>query len=53
MEKIKAEGVFRYALQLAYLNRLLTAEFITEQVYTKIKKDLMNDYHIVSDILAG
>jgi hypothetical protein len=47
------ERMLRYALQLAYLNQLQKAGKITEAEYTVVKRKLMNDYGVVSDILAG
>lgn len=44
--------VLRYSMQLAMLNQLLRKKMITESEYEKIKRQLMNDYHIVSDICA-
>ncbi len=44
--------VLRYSMQLAMLNQLLRKKMITESEYEKIKRQLMNDYHIVSHICA-
>lgn len=44
--------LINYSLQLAYLSKLLAAKMISEDEYAKIKKNLMNDYHVSSDILA-
>lgn len=44
--------VLRYSMQLAMLNQLLRKKMITESEYEKIKRKLMSDYHIVSDICA-
>ncbi|MDY6335036.1 MAG: conjugal transfer protein [Lachnospiraceae bacterium] len=51
MERV--EQMLRYALQLSYLNQLHKAGKITESKYLRIKKNLMKDYGVVSDILAG
>ena len=51
MERV--EQMLRYALQLSYLNQLHKAGKITESEYLRIKKNLMKDYGVVSDILAG
>lgn len=51
MERV--EHMLRYALQLSYLNQLHKAGKITESEYLRIKKNLMKDYGVVSDILAG
>ena len=47
------ERMLRYALQLSYLNQLHKAGKITESEYLRIRKNLMKDYGVVSDILAG
>lgn len=47
------DKVLRYAIQLAYLNQLHKANMLTESEYSLIKKKLMRDYGVVSDILAG
>jgi hypothetical protein len=47
------EQMLRYALQLSYLNQLHKAGKITESEYLRIKKNLMKDYGVVIDILAG
>lgn len=44
--------LLRYSMQLAMLQQLLKSGKITESEYEKIKRQLMKDYHIVSDICA-
>ena len=44
--------LLRYSMQLAMLQQLLKSGKITESEYEKIKRKLMSDYHIVSDICA-
>lgn len=50
--KMQSEQIIRYSLQLVYLAELLRTKSITEYEYHRVKKQLMNDYHIISDILA-
>jgi len=39
-------------MQLAYLKTLLSEKLITENEYSRIKKKLMKDYGIASDLLS-
>nr|WP_243276181.1 SHOCT domain-containing protein [Roseburia faecis] len=39
-------------MQLSMLRQLLNKKLINEFEYEKIKKRLMNDYNIISDITA-
>ena len=48
----KSEKLIRYSMQLAYLHTLLSAKLITENEYSRIKKNLQKDYKVPSDILA-
>ena len=48
----KNEKLLRYSMQLAYLHTLLSAKLITESEYSRIKKKLLKDYKVPSDILA-
>ena len=49
-----AEGkkLLRYSMQLSMLKQLLIKKLIDENEYELIKKRLMKDYGIVSDITA-
>ena len=49
MEK---EKLLRYSMELSMLNILLKENLITDEEYEKIKKKIMRDYKIVSDITA-
>lgn len=41
-----------YSIQLLFLSKLLKCKLIDEIEYSLIKKQLMKDYGIISDILA-
>ena len=47
MEK---EKLLRYSMELSMLNILRKENLITDDEYEKIKKKIMRDYKIVSDI---
>ena len=47
------DKLLRYSIQLDYLSKLLRCKLISDREYSLIKNKLMNDYQIVSDILAG
>ena len=49
---IEGERLLRYSLQLSMLKRLLNLKMINEQEYELIRKKLMQDYGVVSDITA-
>ncbi len=49
MEK---EKLLRYSMELSMLNILRKENLITDEEYEKIKKKIMRDYKIVSDITA-
>lgn len=46
------DKLIRYSMQLAYLHTLLSEKLISETEYSRIKKKLMKDYGIGSDILS-
>jgi hypothetical protein len=50
--KAKNEKLIRYSIQLIYLARLLESKLINDTEFSLIKKQLMSDYSIISDILA-
>ena len=50
--KEKNEKLIRYSIQLIYLARLLESKLINDTEFSLIKKQLMSDYSIISDILA-
>ena len=49
---IEKKRLLRYSMQLSMLRQLLNKKLISEFEYKKIKKRLMRDYKIVSDITA-
>lgn len=49
MEK---EKLLRYSMELSMLNILRKENLITDEEYEKIKKKIMRDYKIVSNITA-
>lgn len=42
--------LIRYSMQLAFLKQLLEKKLITDKEYSLIKKHLMKDYRVVSDL---
>lgn len=46
------EKLLRYSMQLSMLRQLLSKKLINENEYQMIKKKLMKDYGIVSNITA-
>lgn len=46
------EKLLQYSKELSLLARLLQSKLITEIEYQKIKMQLMNEYHIISDLTA-
>ena len=49
---IEKKRILRYSMQLSMLRQLLNKKLINEFEYEKIKKSLMKDYNIISDITA-
>ncbi len=49
-EKLEANTVLRYSLQLAMLSKLLSNELITKSEYEKIRSKLMEKYNVISEI---
>lgn len=49
---IEKKRLLRYSMQLSMLKQLLNKKLISDFEYEKIKKRLMKDYNIVSDITA-
>jgi len=47
------DRLIRYSMQIAFLGRLLKEKLISDYEYSLIRKKLMKDYGISSDILAG
>lgn len=44
--------LIRYSMQIAMLKQLLSHKMITEEEYKRIKRKLMKDYGIFSDIMS-
>lgn len=42
--------ILEYSMQLAMLSQLLTKEMISKKEFAKMKRILMNDYGVISDI---
>lgn len=49
---MKNEKLLQYSKELSLLSQLLQSKLITETEYQKIKTKLMNEYNIISDIIA-
>ncbi len=47
---MEANNLIRYSMQLAFLKQLLEKKLITDKEYSLIKKRLMKDYRVVSDL---
>ncbi len=43
-------NLIRYSMQIAMLKQLLTRNMISQKEYETVKKRIMNDYKVVSDI---
>lgn len=48
MEK---DEILKYSMQIAMLKQLLRSQLIDEKEYVKIKKKLMEEYKILSDLV--
>jgi len=46
------KNLISYSMQLAMLKKLLVYKLISEEEYKTVKKGLMKDYKIVSDICS-
>jgi hypothetical protein len=44
--------LIRYSSQVAMLRTLLLRGLISKKEYEAVKKQLMNDYHIISDLTS-
>ena len=47
-----AKNLIRYSMQLAMLNQLRDRELVTEEEYNEIKRRLMQDYQVLSDLMC-
>lgn len=45
-------NLIRYSMQIAMLKQLLAQNMISQKEYETVKKRLMRDYKVVSDITA-
>ena len=48
---MEEDEILKYSMQIAMLKQLLSKELINEKEYEKIKKKLMEEYKIVSDLV--
>lgn len=46
------KSLIRYSMQIAMLKQLLARKLISEKEYYFVKKQLMKDYKVFSDITA-
>ena len=46
------KNLILYSMQLAMLNQLRDRELVTKEEYYEIKRRLMQDYQIVSDLMC-
>ncbi len=46
------EKLIRYSIQIAMLKQLLSRNLISEKEYLLIKRRIMKDYKIISDITS-
>ncbi len=44
--------LLRYSIQIAMLKTLLLRGLISEKEFATVKKQLMKDYHIISDLTS-
>lgn len=49
---MREDNLIRYSMQLAMLKQLLLKKEITEKEYYSIKRRLMQDYNIKSDLTS-
>lgn len=47
-----SKDLLRYSMQVAMLKKLLSLELITRDEYYAIKRDLMQDYHVIADFVS-
>lgn len=47
---VMSKDLIRYSMQIAMLKQLFARNLITEEEYNEIKRKLMKDYKIISDI---
>ena len=50
--KKENQHLIRYSMQLAMLHQLLYKKLITQEEYFLIKKKLMKDYNVISDLMT-
>lgn len=47
---METKELLSYSMQLAMLNQLLHKKLISDKEYVAIKKSLMKDYNVISDL---
>ena len=48
---MEEDEILKYSMQIAMLKQLLRKELINEKEYEKIKKELMKEYGVLSDLV--
>ena len=47
------KDLMEYSMQIAMLSTLLSHKLITEREYDLLKRKIMKDYGVISDLMAG
>ena len=48
---MEEDEILKYSMQIAMLKQLLIKKLINENEYEKIKKELMKEYGVLSDLV--
>lgn len=48
---MEEDEILKYSMQIAMLKQLLIKKLINEKEYKKIKKELMKEYGVLSDLV--
>ena len=48
---MEEDEILKYSMQIAILKQLLIKKLINEKEYEKIKKELMKEYGVLSDLV--
>ena len=48
---MEEDEILKYSMQIAMLKQLLNKKLINEKEYEQIKKELMNEYGVLSDLV--
>lgn len=48
---MEEDEILKYSMQIAMLKQLLNKKLIDEKEYEKIKKELMKEYGVLSDLV--